>query len=243
VSQNAGVTCSALGASRHISQIALGGARAQWVTAQHGRPIVVAADDIGCQEWVVARTRSATALSLAADGSMLAFTLGGRVNDVLGNYRASDLYTLGGVQALAVNGNITAALARQSVTIHDERTRQQTFRALEADALAVRGSTVVTTTSTGRLNVYRHGAFVRSWQLPAGVQRGVDLQYGIAVVGARTGVYAIDVATGRTALLASTPAPASAQIESIGVGYVYSVGGRGTAAVIPMSAVEAALGR
>jgi hypothetical protein len=243
VSQQAGVTCAASGASRHISQIALGGARAQWVTSQHGKPVVVAADDIGCQEWVVGRLPSRTHLALAADGGMLAFTLPGRINDILGTYRASSLYGVTHVHALAADGNLTAVLARERVTIHEARARQMTFRAAHAQSLALRGSTVVTTTASGRLNVYVSGLLRHSWRLPRGTRPGVDLQYGIAVVTTRTGVYAIDTANGRTALLATTPAPPKAQIEPIGVGYIYSVANRGTAQLVPMSAVEEALGR
>lgn len=243
VSQQAGVTCAASGASGRISQIALGGTRAQWVTTQHGKPVVVAADDIGCQEWVVGRLQAPMHLSLAADGTMHAFTLPGRVADILGNYRSSGLYGSEHVQALAADGNLTAALARERVTIHQARLPELSFVARGADSLGLRGRTVVTTTAAGRLNVYRSGRLAHSWRLPAGTRPGVDVQYGIAVVTTRDGVYGIDTANGRTALLASTPTPPRAQIESIGVGYVYSVGNRGTAAVVPMSTVEAVLGR
>jgi hypothetical protein len=243
ISQQAGVTCAGLGASRHISQIALGGSRAQWVTMQLGKPIVVAADDIGCQEWVVGRPASRSRVSLAADGTMLAFTLQGRVTDVLGNYRTSGLYGAMRVNALAADGNLTAVLQRQLVTIHNARARELTLRTAGAQSLALRGSTVVTTTAAGRLNVYRASRLLHSWRLPSGARPHVDLQYGIAVVSTRKGVYAIDTANGRTALLVSTPAPPRAQIEPIGVGYVYSKANRGTAAIVPMAAVEAALGR
>jgi hypothetical protein len=243
VSQEAGVTCAALGASRHISQVALGGSRAQWVTAQNGRPVIVATDDIACEEWVVGRLHSAGRPALAGDGTMLAFALAGHVTTVLQNYRTADLYPLRGVQALAADGATTAALTRHLVTVHDAGAPERTFSTAGAQSLAVRGSTVATTTSAGRLDVYRAGRLVHSWPLPAGTRPGVDLQFGIAVVATHGAVYAIDIANGRTALLASTPAPASAQIEPVGVGYAYSLGSRGTAAVVPMSAVEAALGR
>ncbi len=243
VSQQAGVTCAALGASRHISQIALGGSRAQWVTMQHGKPVVVAADDIGCTEWVVGRLAPRSHVSLAADGTTHAFTLRGHVTGVLGNYRTSGLYAAARVNALAADGNQTAVLERERVTIHHQRARQLTLRTVGARSLALRGSIVVTTTASGRLNVYRTGRLQHSWRLPSGTRPHVDLQYGIAVVSTRNGVYAIDTTSGRTALLASTPAPPRAQIESIGVGYVYTIANRGTAALVPMAAVEAAVGR
>ena len=243
VSQPAGVTCSALGASRHISQIALGGSRAQWVTMQQGKPVIVAADDIGCQEWVVGRLAPRSHLSMAGDGTMLAFTMRGRVTDVLGNYRTSGLYGAARVHALAADGNLTAVLEQQRVTIHNARAHELTLRTVGAQSLALRGSTVVTTTAAGRLNVYRAGRLQHSWPLPSGTRPHVDLQYGIAVVTTRNGVYAIDTTNGRTALLVSTPAPPRALIEQIGVGYIYSVANRGTAALVPMAAVETAVGR
>jgi hypothetical protein len=243
VSQEAGVTCGALGASGKISQVALGGSRAQWVTTQSGRPVVVATDDIACEEWVVGRLHGVGRPALAGDGPMLAFALAGHVATILENYRTETMYGLHGVHALAADGATTAALTRQLVTIHDARARERAFRAAGAQSLAIRRGTVVTTTAGGRLDVYRAGRLVHSWPLPAGTRPGVDLQYGIAAVATHNGVYAIDVANGRTALLASTPTPASAQIEPVGVGYAYSIGSRGTAAIVPMTAVEAALGR
>jgi hypothetical protein len=242
VSQQAGVTCAALGASRRISQIALGGPRAQWVTMQHGKPVVVAADDIGCQEWVVGRPPSRSHVSLAADATMLAFTLRGHISVVLGDYRSSSLYGVARVDALAADGRLTAVLAEGRVTIHAGRAHKLTFRTPGAQALALRGSTVVTTTA-GRLNVYRAARLQHSWPLPSGTRPSVDLQSGIAVVATSNGVYAIDITNGRTALLVSTPAPPKAQIEPVGVGYVYSVANRGTAALVPMADVEKAVGR
>ena len=246
ISQQAGVTCAASGASHRISQIALGGARAQWVTTQYGKPIVVAADDIGCQEWVVGRLIAPPVL--AADGTMVAFSLPGRSSssiEVVGkHYRSSDLYGLSGrIHGLAADGRRTAVLDAGRVTIHDARAMQQTFRVRGGRALALRGPTVVTTTSSGRLDVFRSGQLLHSWPLPASAAPQVDLQYGIAVVSTRGAVYAVDIANGRTARLASTPATPHAQIEAIGVGYTYSLGNRGTASLIPMGAVEAMLGR
>ncbi|HZS24220.1 MAG TPA: hypothetical protein VFA30_04460 [Gaiellaceae bacterium] len=243
VSQQAGVTCAGLGASRHISQIALGGARAQWVTMQQGKPVVVAADDIGCQEWVVGRLPSGSHVLIAGDGTTLAFTTAGRISHVLGSYRTAGLYEASGVQALAADGTLTAVLAHGLVTIHAAQTRELTLPAAGAQSVALRGSTVVTTTASGRLDVYRAARLVHSWPLPSGARPRVDLRYGIAVVTTRNGVYAIDTTNGRSALVASTPATPRAQISPLGVGYVYSLAGRGTAALVPMAAVEAAVGR
>src|SRR5262249_35638129 len=156
--------------------------RAQWVTMQGGKPIVVAADDIGCQEWVVGRMQSGSHVLLAGNGPTLAFTMAGTVSHVLGNYRTTGLYDASAGHALAADGNLTAALSRGVVTIHAARTRELTLRTAGARSVALRGSTVVTTTAAGRLNVYRGSRLVHSWRLPSGTRPQVHLQYGIAVV-------------------------------------------------------------
>jgi hypothetical protein len=243
VSQKAGVTCAASGASKRISQVALGGARAQWVTIQDGRPIVVAADDIGCQEWVISRLSANPGFRLAADGANLAFALAGpthsSVGALTGAYRSRDLYSLAGtINAITADGDNTAVLSNGRV---DVRTRLgRSLVALEtpnATSLSMRGDTIAATTRSGRIDIYRKGSRVHSWRLPRGTAPRVDLHFGIAVVTAGNAVYAVNVATGRTARLASTPSAPRAQIETIGVVFVY---GR-VARLIPMSRVEAAV--
>ncbi len=247
VSQQAGVTCAASGASRRITRVALSGARAQWITFQNKRPIVVAADDIGCQEWVVRRLPQQRGLSfggIAAGGAMLTFALTGRTHSsvgvVTGNYRSRDLYGAAGtIHALSADAAHTAVLwsnGRIDVRAHSGRTLE-TFAAPTATSLALRGNVVVATTRTGRLNVYSSGQLVHSWRLPSGARNRVDLQYGIAVVTAGDGVYAVSIGTGRTALLARTPTTPSAQIGSVSVAYTYG----SVARLIPMSRVEAAV--
>jgi hypothetical protein len=247
VSQNAGVTCSALGASRRITRVALGGARAQWITRQNGKAIVVAADDIGCQEWVVSRLSQRSGFSfggIAADGATLAFALTGRTHSsvelVTGTYRSRDLYGAAAtVRSLSAYAAHTAVLWSNGRI--DVRTRSggtlETFAAPTASALALRGNVVVTTTRTGRLDVYSSGKRVHSWPLPVGTRHAVDLQYGIAVVTAGNAVYGLNIANGHTAQLAWTPSAPGAQIGSIGVVYTYG----SVARLVPMSRVEEAV--
>jgi hypothetical protein len=241
VSQNAGVTCSALGASGRISQIALAGARAQWVTSQNGTRIIVAADDIGCQEWVIGRMKAKPIL--AADATTLAYTAPHSLAHLRGNYRAQTVgTTILSPVAVAVSGPQTAVLAGREILI--QASNGHRLASLAADAaqgLAMRGRTIVATTRRGTLDVYVSGRRVHSWPLPAGARRAVDLQYGIAVVTAGRNVYGVAVATGRTALLASTPAIPRAQIGSVGVAVAYSRGNRGTVEILPLSQVEAAV--
>jgi hypothetical protein len=250
VSQKAGVTCAASGASGRISQIALGGARAQWVTLQNGRPIVVAADDIGCQEWVISRPGQLPGFSLgaiAADGAAHTFALvsGARssVALVTGGYRGVDRYALPGtIRAMSADDYHTAVLTSGRIDVRTLYGRLiATSAAPHATSLALRRNVVVTTTRDGRLDVFVAGTRTHSWHLPAGTQPHVDLQFGIAVVTTGNAVYAMDVATGRTARLAVAPTAPRAEIGSIGVVYAYSDAGRGTARLIPMSKVEEAV--
>ena len=257
VSETAGPSCSASGASHRISGVALGGSHIQWVTYQHGRAALLAADDIGCKEWVIDRLSdhpgSTSLAAFAAHGATLAFALVQRthagpvslVGGVAASYRASSLYRVpGAARALSVDGYRTALLTtdgRVDVRGYGGRTFRS-FRARSATMLALRGR-IVAATAGRRLDVYSvsTGRRLHSWRLPAGTRPRVDVEYGIAVVTAGRSVYAMRLATGRTARLAVAPAAVRAQIGSAGVVYAYSAGRGGTAAFVPMSTVEAAL--
>ena len=257
VSENAGPMCAASGASRRISQVTLGGERAQWITSQHGRPALVAIDDVGCQEWVIERLSDRPAKmslgAIAATGTTLAFALVDRTSNARSSaiglvspfYRPMPLYDIAGTAAaLSTDGLRTAVLTTSGRV--DVRavggSRVGSFTAPHATALALHANRIVTTTSTDRVNVYTpSGSLVHSWRLPARIAPRVSVEYGIGVVTAGRTVYAVQLATGRIARLAVAPAAARAQIGSVGVVYAYSLGGRGTAALVPMSEVEAAL--
>jgi hypothetical protein len=254
VSENAGPTCGGIGASRRISDVALGGARAQWVTSHRGRPMIVAADDIGCQEWVIQRLsdreRGLTAGGIAANGRTLAFALvdeshTSNIGLVTGGYRSQSVFRIhGATHALSADGRRIAVLAGSGrITVRsDTGAVVRSLVSPGAISLALSGSELVVAARDGRLHVYAmsSGQELHSWRLPTHAGH-VDLQYGIALVTAGRSVYAIDVASGRTARLASAPVPARAQIEPIGVVYAYSINGRGTARFIPMRRVEGAL--
>ena len=89
------------------------------------------------------------------------------------------------------------------------------------------------------------GAFVRSWQVPAGAVN-LDLNTGIAVFSVWRRVYALQLANGRRALLAVAPrAIVADEIEAPGVVYAYNTirGQRaiGNIAFLPLDRVQAAL--
>lgn len=256
VSEQNGPTCGALGASRRISNVALGGPRAEWVTLQNGRPVLVAADDVGCQEWVIRRLSDPgprlSLAGIAAHGTTLAFALvhrsrGGSVSQVgrvSAAYRNHDAFRLQTVvRAVSADSGRIAVLSIDGAI--DVRARSgRLIRALSAPgatSLALRRNRLVTTRD-GRLDVYsvHTGARLHSWLLPAGASH-VDLQYGIAVVTAGRAIYAVDASSGRTVRLAVAPVAPRAQIEPIGVVYTYSIGNRGTAKLVTINRVESAL--
>jgi hypothetical protein len=80
------------------------------------------------------------------------------------------------------------------------------------------------------------------WHVPAGAA-AIDVHYGIAVIPIGRRVVALDLDTGRRAVLAHAPAKAKAQIEAPGVIYAYNLGRRGVLRYIPTAKVELALGR
>jgi hypothetical protein len=69
--------------------------------------------------------------------------------------------------------------------------------------------------------------------------RSVDLQYGIAVLAAGGDVFAVNVATGRTARLLHVAGRVAAQIDSPGAVVQFNAGTHGYLRLIPMSTIEA----
>jgi hypothetical protein len=257
VSAGSGPTCAALGASGRISTVALGGARAQWVTVDRGRPMLVAADDIRCQEWVIRRLsdlkHGVDLAGIAADGSTLAYALvtrsrhstSSQVGLVTPGYRGHDIFRVGDtVRAMsAYDGRVAVLAADGSVRVRTESSvAVRSLVARGATTVALSATEIAVTTSDDRLDIYSvaNGRLLHRWILPRGATH-VDLQYGIAVVTAGNAVYAVNTATGRTRRVAVTPLAVRAQIEPIGIVYAYSTRTRGAAKVIPMSRVESVL--
>jgi len=258
VSQKTGPTCPAAGAASRISAVALGGARAQWVTVHRGRPMLVAADAIDCQEWVIRRLSDlpagASVGAVAGDRSVLTYaqrepttTAGTQIGRLTGGYRGHDVFQLATtVRQISADGGRLAVLgADGSIEI---RTAGGVFRqrieSAGATSAALSGNLVAATTAAGTLAVYStvSGRLLRSWRLPAHAGH-VDLQYRIAVVGTSRAVYALDVMTGRIVRVAVAPRAATAQIESIGLVYAYSSDNQGVAKLVPMLMLERLLQR
>jgi hypothetical protein len=256
VSQKAGPTCSPGSGSGRISALALAGNRAEWVTTHRGRAMLVAADGVGCQEWVIRRLSELgprTALgALAGDGETLAFSVVDRsaarpattVGRVTGPYRARDLARLpGAVRAVSADRWQLGALTLDgTISLNRSGGFRRQLHVPGATSFAVRRNLVVATTRQGRLEVFRlpDGRPLHSWAIPAGASH-VDVQYGIAVLRAGGSVYAVDLATGRTARLTTARGLVGAQIEPVGVVYATSTAKRGLVGLIPMSRVETAV--
>jgi len=224
----------------------MGGGRLIWTTRYGDKTRVLAASTIGCKEWVVARPAPGTPVAaLAGDGSELAYALQGDVAVV--EAESDDWYgevlSRSAVQiaAISVDSNRIATLYRDGTVkvMSTSGSLVSSFAAGPARAIALRGDTVAVLRS-GRLDVYSAGTGVlaKSWPVPANA-RSVDLQYGIAVIAAGDSVFALNVATGRSARLLHARGRVAARIDSPGAVVQFNAGGHGHLRFIPMSTIEA----
>jgi hypothetical protein len=239
-------TCLPNHAPGGVTNVAMGGGRLIWTTRYGDRTRVLAASTIGCKEWVVARPASGTpAPALAGDGSVLAYGANGAV--ALVDAESDDWYgevlsqSAVPVAALSVDSGRIATLYRDG-TVKVMSTGGQllsSFAAAPARAMALHGNTVAVLRS-GHLDVYNAatGALAHSWRVAADA-RSVDLYYGIAVVAAGDDVFALNVATGRTARLLHAPGRVAARFDSPGAVVQFNAGGHGYLRFIPLSTIEA----
>jgi hypothetical protein len=237
-----------------VTNVAMAGARLVWTTRYGNTTRVLAASTIGCKEWVVARPgRRAPVAALAGDGPVLAYALRGAGSadrpGTVGLVSADEDDWYGEVLSrspvevagLSVDSGRIATLYRDG-TVTVMRANGQLvsrFAAGTARAVALRGDTVAVI-GRGHLEVYsaETGVLTHSWRVPAAA-RSVDLQYGIALLAAAGDVYALNVATGRTARLLHVPGRAAAQIDSPGAVVQFNIGKHGYLRFIPLSTIEA----
>jgi hypothetical protein len=229
-----------------VTNVAMAGSRLVWTTRYGNTTRVLAASTIGCKEWVVAQPAPGTRVAaLAGDGDVLAYASGGSVGLV--SAESDDWYGEAlsrsevQVAAMAVDGDRVATLYGDgTVTIMSRSgVLARSIAAGPARGIALRGDTVAVLRG-GRLEVYSatSGVLTRSWRVPANA-RSVSLYYGIAVVAAGDDVFALNVATGRTARLLHAPGRVAAQIDSPGAVVQFNAGGHGYLRFIPMSTLEA----
>jgi hypothetical protein len=233
-----------------ITDVAMGGMRLAWRTAEGRRQTVWASTVIRCVERVVARSSSRLATTIgpmAADGVTLVFPINSRRSQsrlafVDGQQRVQGTESTSGVvRRLAVDSGRVALAMRNRVELRGPNGAQRTVRSHGLRAIALRGDTLAVL-RRNRLDVYRadSGRLVKRWRVPPGIRPEVDLHYGIAVFTARNMVFALRLSSGRMIRLATAPGPTSAQIEATGVVYRYNLGARGFLAYVPFAAVERA---
>ncbi len=261
LTQPSGPTCIQRHAPGGITSVALAGSRAEWTITYGTRTELIAADIVNCQEWVVTRLADRPGgdqlIGMSGDGRLLAFALTRHERELRGNsslgivgetFRNRTVAD-GGATPVAVSADShRVATLRQDGTV-DVRTREgrvtMRLAATAPTAIALRRNRVAVLTATGRLDVYSvlTGRLLRSLRAPAGARKSIDLYYGIAVVTAGTDVYAIDVESGMTVRVAHAPARVRAEIEAPGIAYQYNAGGHGYLQFVPLSRLDAALGR
>jgi hypothetical protein len=246
VTHPSAATCFAGHGPGGVTNVAMGGSRLVWTTRYGNTTRVLAASTIGCREWVVAQPAAGSSVAaLAGDGSVLAYALQGSVAKVEsdpGNWYGEVLsQSQVQIAAISVDSNRVATLYRDGTVkvMSNEGDLVGSFATGPARAIALRGDTVAVLRS-GHLDIYSvaTGLLTNSWTVPANA-RSVDLYYGIAVVAAGDDVFAVNVATGRTARVLHAPGRVAAQIDSPGAVVQFNAGGHGYLRFIPMSTLEA----
>lgn len=254
ISDDDELTCKLTQHGGTIRDVAIGGSRAEWTVRNGQVERVISASSWACIDRVAITVRrlDGGVASISGDGPTLAYAVradqGRRwsLGAIGGKMRGTKLVTEDGAPAaLSSDGNRIAVLNRDGSV--DLRSRYGSLIAqtgdLDATAIALRADRLVALTGAGRLAVFDLATLhqSQSWALPDGIDNRVDAHFGIAVVTAGPRIYAISLATGRRALVATASAPAKAQIESAGIAYAYNVGSRGSLRFIPLARVEAAL--
>ena len=240
-----GQTCLPNHAPGGITDVAMAGGRAAWTTTYGATTRVIAATGTACTEWVVARS-SAGAAGLAGDGAILGYALRSRttsVGIVPKLWRGIEIgRSSSRVVAISVDSGRVAVLRDTGiVTIRTRGGRPvAAVRVGAARAVSLRPGTLAVLTRRGTLDIYGTDSQerMRSWQVPTNAT-SLDMHYGIALVTAGRDVYAVNVETGRTALLFRAPTRASAELEGLGAVIQFNAAGRGHVRFLPMSRIEA----
>jgi hypothetical protein len=234
-------TCPRHGARPRVTALALGGIRATWILSRGRDRKLVTSTSKACIENVVP-TRGFV-LAVSADGPMTSYgttrALGRLAEDWSGLLDADDA----SVRAVAADAGRVAALHRDgTIAVWADGAVAPVAREPAARAIALRADRLLVLTERSLLVFdVDTGTQTAVWPLPRGTSASVDAQYGIAVVAAGRRVFAIDLATGRTAVVAAAPGRVHAQIEAPGIAYGYNVAGHGKLAFVPFARVELAV--
>ena len=244
------------GRGSHVMALALGGVRAAWLVENPGgRRWLISATIVACQEHIVATAPAGSARAsirgLVGDGGLVAFSAIGapgvqaiwRAAAGHSAVRGHALVPRTGSVALSADDDRVAALQSGGrIEIRNKFGVLETVvRAPGARAVSLRGDNLAVLAGN-RLDVYdlASGSRTHSWRAPARA-RSVDLQFGVAALAAGRNVYAVQVATGHTVVLATAPSRVEAQIEAPGVVYRYDAAGSGEFRFVPFAKVRRAL--
>jgi len=257
ISAPEGPTCVP-GRPTGISTVAIAGFRAEWL-ANSGKQSAVVVGSPRCQEWVVSRLLRGPGeehvVAMAADGKTLAFGVTEQqrelrglasVDVVAGKFSPRTILT-GRLQpvGLAVNGDVVAtALADGTVdvrTVHGRR-----IAAIDTgrvDAIALDAGKLVAL-RPGRLDVYDLASASRERSVPVPRATRLDVQYGIAVLAAGRQALAVDLTSGRHAVVGRAPSTLlGVAIERPGVAFASTSAHAGIAKFVPLAHVQSLLGR
>jgi hypothetical protein len=243
-----------------ISNVAIGGFRTEWL-AESGKQSTIVVGSPRCQEWVVRRFLRGPAgehvVAMAADGRTLAFGVTEQqrelrglasVDVVAGKFSPRTILT-GRVQPVAIavrDGVVATALANGTVDVRTVSGRRiADLRVGDARAIALDAGRLVVL-QPARLDVYdlSSGARERTIRTPRVTASRLDVQYGIAVLAAGRHALAIDLTSGREAVVGSAPTKLlGVAIERPGIAFASTEADRGIAKFVPLARVRALLGR
>jgi hypothetical protein len=246
------LTCPRRGAAPRITDVAFGGSRVQWLARFGRRQRLLAATILHCDIAIVrsGRVGTAAATALAGDGRVLAFAAPGRGgSSELGLVTAAGtgrtIGETGRALGLAADDGRIAVLRRGSrIELRSTGGRLlRTIRATAPRAIALNRSILAVLTRRDTVEVFdtRTGRRTRVWSVPRGAA-GIDVYFGIAVLAVGRRVIAVELGTGKRAVLAHAPTAVRAEIDAPGVVYSYNVGGRGALQYMTLTHVETALG-
>jgi hypothetical protein len=235
-------------AAPKVGSVALGGLGSAWVLGSGPQSTLVRENSVACVERVIDRGEIS---SVVGDRGLIVYLRRTRAAWEIGSagwQSSRDIATLmTPVRALAVQGDRIALLrADGRVEIRSRwGSLLSTFATPLATSLSLSGATVTVLTRSHTLDVYdaQSGRLEHSWRV-AGSSRGpVDVQYGVAVLTQGTAVVGIRLSSGKSVVLAQSPATVHAQIEEPGVAYQYNLHGRGFIGFVPLAKIERLLGR
>ena len=244
------------GKGSHVVALGLGGVRAAWLVQNPaGKRWLISATIVACEERVVAKAPAGNAgadgRGLVGDGGLVAFSAIGAPG-VQAIWRAASGHSnVTGKALVPRTGSLALSADEDRVAALDTGGRieiRNKFGALEdtvaapgARAVSLRGDNLAVLAGN-RLDVYdlASGTRTHRWRIPAAA-RSVDMQFGVATLAAGRTVYAVQIATGHTVVLATAPSRVEAQIEAPGVVYRYDTAGSGEFRFVPFAQIRRAL--